>query len=58
MIKSIVPKPIGKRQYVDGWNVPHLQYEFLVMLEDDTECTIWISSEEVSSFIKGKWNRK
>lgn len=60
MIKSILSNPLQEHIYtflreriytpVPEYVPARRQYEFLVLLEDESECTIWINVEEVEEF--------
>lgn len=58
MIKNIHPYPLRQRIYKRYNGEQELQLEFLVLLEDDTQCTIWIASEAAQDFVNGGWKNE
>ena len=51
MISKILSEPLRQRQYRDYWGNLEIQQEILVLLEDGTECTVWIPISEMRKFV-------
>lgn len=58
MIKNIHPQPLRQRIHKHYNGELEQQFEFLVLLEDDTQCTIWIASEAAQDFVNGGWKNE